>query len=1440
MGRLRWVAVALCAAALVLGVLPTASGAVVARSISLQAPSATTTGAVVVLRGTVTRTPKGSPVVVRRASGTRWVVVARTRTTTATGAYAVSVRAPGTGGTYRFRTDVARTATRSAAVSPARSVVVRVPVRASLTASNLTPVAGSALTLSGLVSPWLSGTPVVLQQRVGAATTWSNVRALGPDATGRFRQAVVPRAATVTRYRISVGARTYRTAAVSSTVTVAPVPGGPAVVTGLRISSTTERVSLSWQNPAGTRAVVVRRAAGSVPPATATSGTAVPTSGVVSAATDSAVEEDTSYAYSVFATTDAGTSPPVSGARPGPELASNGWHTAVPGKLTFHWTNPAGVARVIVDVHHGPPGGVPLGQTSSPPAGTDIGAADTYTVSGLTSRQWVNLWVYTLDSTGSYRGVRVFDAEAIEGTDTPSGPVTGVSASAAPRAVTLSWTSPATAPGSKVAIARAEGTTAPTSPTSGWVVGRTASTETFIDRMVDPGRTYTYALWAVDDSGNYATPVTTTVATPQGAPPGPVTTLSATALSPSATERGASGFHRQRVQLRWTNPPGADSVVVSRARGLTPPSRPLDRGGWSLPLPVTTMLDNDLDAGTDYSYAVWAVGTDGTYSPVATTTVRTDANQARPVRGRVVDSRSGEAVGAAPVTFTSLDDVAPQGRRTFSTTSEPDGEYAVDLPVGTYSACVFGRSVPSTGARAYVYTCRDVAVTTAAATSYDVPVDPAVSVRGVVRDASTGDPVAGVQVYLGRRWPELPTWTTTAADGSYLLTGISATTHPQTELATDPTTATSGAPHGYQGGPSVWVETATPGAVVEQDLTVTPLRVVTLSGQVTAETSGTAVAGVGVHVVRDTHLRDERALATTAADGTWSLTTGLRTNESVRVCFDAERPASPGAATGYSNQCVGGSDFDPTPRTTTVDRRISGVATSVSSSSRLDIALRPTATVTGQVRSDDGSPLAGAVVSVHKQYLENATSTRTDAAGRYSLAVGVQVSLWDGRVQVCSEPDTATGGPSSAGYTTPPCQVRSITSVSEPPVADFTASPAATLTGSVRDSVTGEGLAGVGVTITSTTSSVSDGIASATTTADGSFRIRGIVPRAGATYRLCAGSGPSPTCAPLSELGVAQVSVGVAYRAEPLAVVPPGSVSGVVTGSDTGEPVAGVVVTMSGSLGDSRVVTDESGRYSFPRVTPGATGVATESATSGPRGYRPGGRAVNVVGGADATADIVLEPAAALKVKVVTPDGRPAPGVLVQLAGGHSRNDVRTGDDGLATMKGLDPVLYPAYPVPEQVCAGLGGDGPGTHAGYSVGCGWQPTLTLGRTVSTTVVVGLNAYFGAWVHDAATGKPIPSATVEVIPADEQGGGASAWSSDQGFSYPDRAVFPPAMGATQMNPRLPRWDEARICVRATGYRPACFRGGSADGETGPVVRSHPGLRTVATFALERETP
>lgn len=1432
--KVRWCAAAALAVLLVLPSTPAdARAAAAARTISIQAPSATTTGAIITVRGRVTRSPKGSSVVLRRKSGTRWVKVTATRTTNRYGDFAFRIRAPTTGGTYKYRASAPRTSRSPAVVSVARSIVVRVQVRASLVASNLTPVEAGPVTLSGIVSPWLAGTPVTLQKRVGAASTWSTARSIVPDSTGRFRLSEIPQAGSVSRYRVYVGPRTYRTSALSAAVTVTPVANGPAVVTGLTAASTSKQVQLNWTNPAGTTGVTVRRSEGSTPPATAGAGTAVPTTGVVNAATDSAVEEDRSYAYSVFATTAAGTSPPVSTVRPGPPPATGGWHTAVPGKVNFHWTNPAGVDHVVVDVSY--TGGVWLGP-GLPPTGTRLGAVDSFTVSGLTSHQWVYLTIYTLDASGNFQGNHRIGARSPDGTDTPSGPVTAPIADALPHAVTLRWTSPESAPRSDVAITRVEGAIPPASPTSGWIVGRTSSTETTTDDMVEPGRTYTYGLWAVDSSGNYSTRSSVTVTTPRGSPPGPVTGLTATALSPTVGT-GTTGYDPQRVRLHWTNPPGADAIVVARTEGSTAPASPLVAGGWNLPLPADRLLDNELTPDTVYSYAVWAVGQDGTYSTVATTTVRSDPNTRRAVHGRVIDSRSGAAVGSVPLTFHSRSDQAPPAGGTFSTTSDPDGSYDIDLPVGRYGVCVDGTSV--TGSTpGYVDSCTPADVPSAPTTSLDVPIDRSVSIRGIVTDGSTGAPVAGVRVSTIRPPPYQyeTVVTTTAADGSYLLTGISAKATPDTKVHVNPTTATNGAPQGYDSDvPTTWVATSTPGETVRHDATITPLRVVTISGRVTNASGAAAVPEVGVHLVDRFGVDDGIPLTFTGADGRYTVTTALGADDAVSVCFDAERHRTPAAATGYGNQCFGGADFAPGPPASPGDTSVFGTTTPVSTSSQVDVALAAASTVSGKVVTPEGAALAGVVVTVIKHNGDVRRTTTTDTAGKFVLRIGASPTGATLPIAICANPAAASGGASSGGYASPECLQKYAWSTTPTTGVDFVAQPAAAIAGAVEDSVSGDSLAGITVELEQ--ENTGGTVRSATTAADGSYTLRQIRPEAGRSYRVCAGGpGRARTCATLDELGIPALSVGTTAHAGPLLVPEQGTISGVLTGADTGDPIAGVRVELDGDNG-GLTTTDADGRYSFDRLRPGPYRLRASANTAGPRGYHTtatNGFTVEVSAGQDTTANVAMLPAAAVRIKVVTPDGRPAPGVSLALRDDLAYRDVRTDSQGLGTLKGLTPSEYPLH---EAVCAGLGNVGPGTRAGYTPGCGWLPVLTDGQTATTTVVVGFGGAFGAWVRDASTGEPIDGARVALSVPNGDYFTTHNWHTDvQGFSYPYTAVNPPRDGIS-VNPGRPQFGTARICVTAIGYAPACFRGGAPDGQSGPLMGARPGMRTIATFALTR---
>jgi hypothetical protein len=101
---------------------------------------------------------------------------------------------------------------------------------------------------------------------------------------------------------------------------------------------------------------------------------------------------------------------------------------------------------------------------------------------------------------------------------TPPGPVTDLTASASTDGIHLAWSNPTDSDFAGVVIRRLDGSTAPTSPTDGAPVATTdANTATFDDSDAAPGSTYTYALFALDETGNHAVAMTITYALPTAA-----------------------------------------------------------------------------------------------------------------------------------------------------------------------------------------------------------------------------------------------------------------------------------------------------------------------------------------------------------------------------------------------------------------------------------------------------------------------------------------------------------------------------------------------------------------------------------------------------------------------------------------------------------------------------------------------------------------------------------------------------------------------------------------------------------------------------------------------------------------------------------------------------------------------------------------------------------
>ncbi len=191
---------------------------------------------------------------------------------------------------------------------------------------------------------------------------------------------------------------------------------------------------------------------------------------------------------------------------------------------------------------------------------------------------------------------------------TPPGLVTGVTTSdLAHDHVTLSWTNPGDADFEGVMVRRAAGTTPPTKG-GGVLVGTSVGAETSMeDYGLAPSKTYTYALFTMDEVPNYSAGVATTVTTPRDdtEPPGPVTDLRST----SATATG--------ISLAWTNPTDTDfaGIEVRRLKGAV---APIDRTEGTLVTTTgpsaTTFSDSGLASASTYSYAFFPFDDLGNYA----------------------------------------------------------------------------------------------------------------------------------------------------------------------------------------------------------------------------------------------------------------------------------------------------------------------------------------------------------------------------------------------------------------------------------------------------------------------------------------------------------------------------------------------------------------------------------------------------------------------------------------------------------------------------------------------------------------------------------------------------------------------------------------------------------------------------------------------------------
>lgn len=227
--RRRLAALGACAG-LIISLLVFTSGAAEAadptkRTVTLRtSASSVIVGQRVSFAGRVTKSPKGTRVLLQLKKGGRWRKVAATRTRTTSGTYRLVVTTKSSG-RFAYRTWVARSRTKSSAASPVRRVSVYRRASATLAVSPRQATTGDSLRFSGTARPFRVGTLVRLQKKVG--TSWrddgaaTTIRSQGMFA---FTRSAV---AGIVRYR-AVVARTTNWIASATSGPVAVDTAGPA------------------------------------------------------------------------------------------------------------------------------------------------------------------------------------------------------------------------------------------------------------------------------------------------------------------------------------------------------------------------------------------------------------------------------------------------------------------------------------------------------------------------------------------------------------------------------------------------------------------------------------------------------------------------------------------------------------------------------------------------------------------------------------------------------------------------------------------------------------------------------------------------------------------------------------------------------------------------------------------------------------------------------------------------------------------------------------------------------------------------------------------------------------------------------------------------------------------------------------------------------------
>jgi 5-hydroxyisourate hydrolase-like protein (transthyretin family) len=759
----------------------------------------------------------------------------------------------------------------------------------------------------------------------------------------------------------------------------------------------------------------------------------------------------------------------------------------------------------------------------------------------------------------------------------------------------------------------------------------------------------------------------------------------------------------------------------------------------------------------------------------------------------------------------------------WTATTAADGSYVVGgIPSGSYDVRF---AAPSSNLTDEAYDDRPSsgfadAVTVDAGTTttgIDAALADGGALAGTVTDAATHAAVPGTTVTAYAADDTPVRTTTTAANGAYTLGGLS----PGQYRVGFAAPAGSDLLTQYDGGATT----------LDAARSVTAPAGSTTRGVDAALAAGAAIAGTVTAATGGKPVAYSEVLL---YDASGSLVEWTWTDDHGAYAFHGLAPGRYRvgfSASGYLQRFYDGA--------ATLGAATPVAATAGQTVANVDAALPDGGAIRGTVTDAAlDAPIGGVTVTAYDASTEAAVSTTTtDAAGRYRLR-----GLPGGAYRVGYSAEDFDFGPPAlyvpqyypAAATLPAGSTVSVTTGQTTAGIDTALQQGGDVEGTVTNATTHAPAAGVAVTIYD---AAGTNVGSATTSSDGGYAVPGL---ASGQYRVRFATAYGSRyvveyyddASSLSSATQVGVSAGARTTGIDAALTPSGSIAGMVTDGQTGQPVPNVQVYAQTSSGPSYAYgfSDASGHYELSGLTTGSYTVRTYALPS--QDYVSTSYAHNPVsvtlGQATAGIDIALQPAAHIS-GTLTDATTHAPAGKVAVAAQGTSGDVlyataTSRNDGTYDIGGLPAGTY-------KVQFGAPGgtanyrpsyyDGKGSYASADT-----VTLTTGQHLSSVDgALQLGGEIDGTVTDAGTAHPISGASVSVY--DNAGGYVgSTWTRPDGTyalhgfapgQY--RVAFSAYAYTSQFYDGKASIDQATVVTVTTG---AATRGIDAAMSTGATIR------------------